>query len=714
MRDYFDILLRRKNAIYIQLNDPQHVQSKDEAALLVSGLANLEELGFELSPAAMQMALHLDKMELLPLLGKLGNRLRIRRGYFFIYRPMYPNFPKQVADADYVELYLNAIGHYITDGYWTPEYHKKHRKKLKYTGDMETLQLGKKEEVGEIVTNLLSANTSLSAEDYEDVESFFALCQDYVDYIPEVVPFKETAAFVAAMILKYPSEKANGMLGRFIHTATDVLRLITIASGGTADLSVYCNYKCFSRPARRQILRILNDLECNLVEDMFRYRQEWLRIGEILHPFEHKGEEYRKVYEAFDILRNRHKPRFFNTKVEDAVDKKDVESAIVLLKARPGEFARRLDKLLRDNPDQADKIAAGFAEVATKVATPLLLHVKTHFEERNRDKLRAYMPKGAACRMNTIPDEVTPLAQPIADRMVAVCADALHQIYAERPKMGKVYVDKALKNYVVPFSQRSASDTSMILTRGSRLPIDRKAKVIRSFIWWTNDEHNYRVDIDLSAAVLDENFGFVRHVSYTRLRDTQLHMYHSGDVVNGGDFDGEGVSEFLDIDIKAVGKNARYVAFCVFSYTQQPFSQLPHACFGWMQRQDLNSGEVYEPKAVKMKMDLTANSNSCLPVLFDCKKREFVWCDLAINSRAIYNAIEFATNSIGACSKAIVTMAKPNMYDLVVANASARGELVDDPAEADVVFGTERVVDGEEGKLYVSPFDLDYYMSNLL
>ena len=65
-------------------------------------------------------------------------------------------------------------------------------------------------------------------------------------------------------------------------------------------------------------------------------------------------------------------------------------------------------------------------------------------------------------------------------------------------------------------------------------------------------------------------------------------------------------TEELDIDIdEATILNARYVVFQLYNYTGIPFSEMPHAMFGWMEREDSQAGQIFEPKTVKQKMDLT-------------------------------------------------------------------------------------------------------------
>src|SRR6185369_8092663 len=104
----------------------------------------------------------------------------------------------------------------------------------------------------------------------------------------------------------------------------------------------------------------------------------------------------------------------------------------------------------------------------------------------------------------------------------------------------KCYLDERLKNYLVPFSQRSASKALRTLVRGSRIALPT-AKVVRFFLWWKNGIA--RTDIDLSAALYDENLNYKDIVSYYNLKNYGGH--HSGDIVDAP----EGAAEFIDIDI---------------------------------------------------------------------------------------------------------------------------------------------------------------------
>ena len=237
-------------------------------------------------------------------------------------------------------------------------------------------------------------------------------------------------------------------------------------------------------------------------------------------------------------------------------------------------------------------------------------------------------------------------------------------------------------------------------------------KALRAFCWWTNMDNdndrwsNGRVDLDLSAAIFDENWNYMEHVSYTNLRSDRYKACHSGDITNGGSVDGDGVTEFLDVDIDSVVKyGARYIVYEIYNYTGQKLSEMPHAMFGWMSREDVKSGEIYEPKTVEQKMDLASQSTVCIPVIFDCVNREVIWCDMNLSLNGCHsnyggNNVESNLFGVAATCYSMVNMSKPNLYDLIELHIRARGLRVDNKEDADIIF------DVNEG---ITPFDTDVF-----
>lgn len=738
------ILLRRKHSVMFEPANMAYEQSKTEKALVVSGLKNVQTLGFTFSKELIEKAFHFTRDEFTAFYGFLIPALKELVGADVSYNPMYPNFPQQVAEASDIELFINAIVHYWSFGTLIPEYEKNERLPLIDDNKMAVLSVGSHDDLMTIFTNLVESKTSISEQDKEDIETIILVCPDYTTYLPDTIPLKENVAFVGKLIIEKAPIKSADSIGKYFKTATDVLRLVTALSDGDISLASKTKYRNLRRVERRMIMDLLTGCG-NITEDLFRYQYEWIRVAEILHPFEYKKAKYSNVNAAFNTLRNEKKPLMFAGKVQAAITAKDMREAATLLKVRPGEFARQLDKLIRD-ADNPNYIVNCFKEVATEISTPVLLQVRQHFigrMENDNQPVRVFFPKGNLAKAMVIRNELPKINSNVCKNVARICREALIEQYKEKDFLGKVYIDEDFKNYLVPFSQRSASKAVKTIVRGSKLPIKEDATAVRGFIWWTNTDKTRnswdkdRVDIDLSATIYDENWQYVDRVSYTQLRSAKYRAYHSGDITNGGNVNGDGVAEFIDVEIDAVAKNTgRYIAFQVYSFTGQHFSTLPNCRFGWMEREDVNSGEIFEPQTVEMKIDLTADSTVAIPVIFDCVERKFIWCDMNLqnaSSRFYGNNLESNLHGVTATCYGLTHLNKANIYDLIMMNAIARGSIVTDRNEADIIFSndttapyeivneldevtgtTKPVVKGKPEVSIITAFDTDYFMSQLL
>lgn len=725
-----EILLRRKNKVILGIGTAKVANDR----CITTIMKNIEELGYTFSREVFDVLRTYSVNELTEFYLELKAALMKLKGANVVYMPMYADFPKGVMDAHFSELYINAMVHYWSDGILYPKNHRKRvndRLPLFDETKVKVLQLGSEADVRQIFDNICTSRTSISRTDREDIAYLF---ETENMKLPDNIPHKENAAYISALYLqKNPLARVSG-LRKYIKTATDVLRLVTAMSDGDVSLAENTRYKSFTRRQRRMIMELLSGCP-NIEGDMLRYKERWIKIGERIHPSEFDCSRYTLEYDrainAFDKLRNNRKIETFAGKVEFDLAYGEYESALAELVKRPGELARRLDQLLR--VAHKESVIRSFASVAEKVSTPVLLQVREHFLHRaEQADVRVFFPKGSLAKCHSERNNLPDIDERYCQEVVRICENALVKIYGQREPMGKVYLSEDYRNYVVPFSQRSASKAMKTIVRGSRLPMDSQTNAVRAFIWWTNmdkcDFESYdsgRIDIDLSAAIFDENWNYMEHVSYTNLKSEKYKACHSGDIVNGGPVDGDGVSEFLDVDVDSVVRcGARYVVYQVYSFTCQTYADMPHAMFGWMERADVDSGEIYEPKTVEQKLDLTADSMVCIPVIFDCVKREFIWCDMNMSLSGIHaniggNNLESNLSGVAAVCYSMVNVKKPDLYDLIALNVMGRGVLVDNREDADIVFDTELylnndTVENERDKMVITPYDTELFMGEYL
>lgn len=655
--------------------------------VLASLQKNLESLGFLLSSEVIDQLKLLNPMQVDAFYQRLVKELQVLVGAHRKFAPIYPNFPKQVMDLTEAELYFNAIMHY-----WTlqrPEFVKEDRPALEEKPRLRIIELGSRDDFEQIFTLLARSKSPFSPQDKEDVKWFVAQYRDGIRrLLLDQIPSKENLAFLGAELIRNTTDAAS-VLDAHVKTATDVLRLAVAMSDGDVSLATACKFGKFRRRERAMLLGWV-ERAANRTEDMLRWKPRWIRLGERLHPGEYAA-RFPQTAAAFDVLRNDRPFTTFNGQVEAGLSGKESVAVLDLLDARPGELARRLDHLARISPDP-QVVISRFAERAERVSTPVLLQVLTHFRHRGQPTdLRVFFPKGDVGNLFAKADPLPGLPPEVAEQLARICERTLLDRFAKLPLLGKCYLDPRLKNYLVPFSQRSASKSLRTLVRGSRLPLP-DCSTLRFFVWWKNGRS--RVDIDLSAAMYDANYRYIDTLAYYNLKNFGAH--HSGDIVDAP----KGAAEFIDVNLaRCLAQRVRFIVMCLNSFTQQPYCDLPECFAGWMARQAPNSGEVFEAKTVVDKVDIASDTRVCLPAVFDLVNREVVWADIALSGNPRFpNNVHHNLSGVSLMLRAVTQLRKTDLHTLFGLHVRARGELVSEGESAQSVFAVD---------YGVTPFDLD-------
>jgi len=124
-----------------------------------------------------------------------------------------------------------------------------------------------------------------------------------------------------------------------------------------------------------------------------------------------------------------------------------------------------------------------------------------------------------------------------------------------------------------------------------------------------------------------------------------------------------------------------------------------------MSRTAPESGEIYDPRTVQDRLDLSADSRIALPLVVDVRDRTLIWCDMALKSNPRFvNNVHANLGGIALTLWSLVHLRKPTLRDLFLLHARARGTLADTPEGAETVFS---VASG-------TPFRLDEIASQFL
>lgn len=641
-------------------------------AVIATIQRNLAAFGYGLAPELEAQVTTLRTEAAVDFYRRLERELKAMLGAHRVFKPLYPGFPAQVMALSEAELYLNALRHYwgLIDQFPDEEHHSPSKEQPK----LRRIGLATRADLEAIFVRLARARTPYSPQDREDVARFIMQYgQSIARLLPATVDRKENLAVLVGTMLRQGLDATP--LDASVRTATDVLRVAVGISNGDVSLAQPTK---FGKMARAVRVRLLGWLErsASRLEDMQRWEGRWIRLGERLHPGEY-ATRFPETAKAFSALRNGHREQGFNSRVEATLDSGALTSAINMLRARPGELARRLDVLLRRGAGPSALEA--FAEVAQKVATPVLLQLLLHFRHRSEPRLRVFFPKGQVARVFARSDPVPPLDAAEVTEVAAICESTLVTRFAKLAPLGRCYVDPGLARYLAPFSQRSAAKALRTIVRGSRVTFGA-TPTLRFFTWWRNGRG--RVDIDLSAAMYGKDFQYVDTLAYCNQRN--FGAVHSGDIVDAP----KGASEFIDIDVdRCQVMGVRYVVACISNYTRQPFCDLPECYAGWMARHHPGSGEIYDPATVVDRFDVSSATEFCLPMVFDLQAREMIWADIAITRYPRWeNNVRNHLAGVSLMVRALTELRKLDLYTLFDLHVRARGTQVERPEDAETVF----------------------------
>ncbi|WP_331751110.1 hypothetical protein OG215_37800 (plasmid) [Streptomyces globisporus] len=565
------------------------------------------------------------------------------------------------------------------------------------------------------LTTLLSRPTALTPQDTDDL-SLFLDTRDRNDlsWLPESIPGRETKASVLAWLLNDPAafDVTLPAVAAKMDTATDVLRLLAVRSGGDAGLVTLPRFKSVPRPVRRALLAVLDNLDPQLVaEDMRRHLTAWKHAAEGLHPFEYASRfpnaalafaDLRRFRLAADPLTTQLKTTAngipgastdsgrirvgtWATEVELALSRSDISHALTLLTRRPGELLRRLDHLLRTageaGEESVEQILRALGHAAPRVAPAVLLSALGEIRTRARKapEQRVFFPKGGNARAHIVADQRLPLAVSAVERTEAVLTGEILRRAGRLDHVDLAVLDAELDGVIAPFAERTASRSLITLPRGSELPIPG-GRTIRLFLHWMESDTSGVTDLDLSVAMYSSEWKHVGTCDYTSLRYGRNAAVHSGDRQNAPA--PHGASEFVDLDLDLLAAaGVRYLVAAVYSYNDVPFDALDEAFAGLMVRDGAGStGNVFDPRQVEQKFDLGGQAKASVPMVVDVEARTMRWLDVAQGVTGTNHAVHQYAEGLAILGQGLTGLftsgARVGLGELAAWHAAARASAV--------------------------------------
>ncbi|GLX02030.1 hypothetical protein [Microtetraspora sp. NBRC 16547] len=530
-----------------------------------------------------------------------------------------------------------------------------HAELIPLAGDRVTvLELGGslESEARELYFSLAGSEVPLAAEDLAALHILASFCADE----PECVPVRENRAIVNEVRLA---------AGRplLVDTVTDVLRLACGCSGGDVTLATPTRFRSFRRAERRAFLQALDAVAIPAkLGDVHRYREQWKRLGERLHP--HEYPQFPRAAHVFEVARGVREAASFDSRVEAALSTGRTADAVELLENAPGALLRRLDHLLRTGPS-ASAVLDAAERAATGASGRVLVSLREHLQNRLAPAAGRVFTNRYG-RAWTAPDTRAPLEQEVLSRALAVLDEEITRRLGDP---GELIVDPDVLDVALPLSGKAVSPGLGILPRGSLSRVD--GELLRFFVHWRQAER--RTDYDLSALMLDASYDNPTHISWTNY--TNGFAEYSGDLTEAPA--PHGASEF--IDIRLADATQPIIIPQVNVYAGEQFHEAAEAFFGYMTRDAEQKGRPFEPRTVRMKSDLRGSGRVALPLVFlrgDDGDWRVKWLHLYLKGHPGFNQVEGNRVTASLLVRSIVErdyLRVRYMADLLRAKASSAG-----------------------------------------
>ena len=522
---------------------------------------------------------------------------------------------------------------------------------------------------------LLARPAALPPTDVADLTVLFGTrSRSDLSWLPGKVPGRETRARLLGWLMREPTHAVFTAAAGRVDTATDVLRMLVVYSGGHPSMINRPHFAPIPRSWRRHALSLLDRIELTqLVTDMRRNRQDWVRAGERLHPGEY-ADRYPTAFLAFASLRrttldaatatvpdgarivgSHLRVATLGGRVEQAIAAgRAGDTAELLAARRPGDLVRRLDHLLRTCADATEtaRVLAALQAAVPHVAAAVLLAALGQLRTRAVvGSQRVFFPAGTASVAHLIPDTRPSLDAGTVRVVVGAITGELYRRTRQLPPVDVAVIDADLDTVVMPFTQRTAARALVALRRGTVLPLPT-GRYVRLFCHWMQPS-DQRVDLDLSVAFFDTAWNHVNTCDYTHLRVNGSAAVHSGDLTSAPP--PLGASEFVDLDLDALTGVAQYAVVTVFSYNSIPFVDLLDAFAGWMLRTDPpGHGPLFDARTVEQRFDLAGPAKATLPLVIDLHARTARWLDVAPRVTGDNHAVHRHATTLATVAAAMI------------------------------------------------------------
>lgn len=680
-----DIALRHLNGIFV----PENVTSDENVSneIFATVLKKFEGYGytFDKELAKTLYALNTEKLKKISdVFLEVVRKFKSDNAYTVFYR----NFPEEVMNLSEMETYFLQFLHYLI-GYLPEGAEVNESEESIETEPSEFVKLSHLKRVSEtemfdLLKNLLSSNVTLSETNLKDVLTLLKYCDEKeTKELIRQIKMKETLMRIA----KVQFEETGSTYAEF-STATDVLRFIALLSGEKLNPR-FIAFKYFKRPELNILISKLENVNY-LLDDMKRYRKPWRKFF-LMNGNRISFEKYPKVKQAADMLFGKFSHITKKGKFElsrnrmNEMSDTEFEEFLASFSKYSGDYIRNLLSLVnRISEERVEKVLKYFLAASKEANTRLLFQVCDRIlNVKNGEAGRVVNAKNNWLVL----EETINLSDAVLQKTAEVVSQAILEKLSQKDSLGKVWIDESYQNIAMTTSEKDSNSSLRPLTRGSVIPYSSEVDTLRFFVAWKNFKRN-RVDLDLSAVKFDGDFNHLGELAY--YSHNQAGMAFSGDITDAP----KGALEYIDIfDVEKVKEDGtRYILMTVRSYNGYTYKEIGTAYAGVL---ELSKKEAKDKKnlyssAVRHGFALSSNTQTVNTLIVDLEENKYVWLDMNLPTNSERKTSNYLTNAQIASLKDLlnyfVKKEKVSMYQLLMLNAIARGEVAENMENADVVF----------------------------
>lgn len=724
-------------------------RGEDNTAYAATIAANLVSVGFAMTADDVKRLAKCGKDDLIRFYQDIYPVIELQDAYN--YHPFYPGFPQEVMEKDRIEIFLDQLLYAVSGFELTPDKMEETKAAFPFMGEASVYPVqGMSEDEYNDEMRLIMGSSLPYRPDHIAMLQVFAMRhpQTAVSIAPPVSELKQREnRIILGCILEDRAEDRSVLRG-YLQTPADVLRYAAVRSamndyrsrsggGEMPDIGLYSDaaYNSIyqkaslqydndgmpsfhlSRSARKFCMLLLEEMfggdAQKLAAGMMRHKKEWKRLFTVLHYSEMKKNGTVTLAKASEMIRNNVSVDRYDRRIEQAVQRKDLDAILMETPSNPGDFIRRFDKILRIGMEcgQTDRVLARLKDCVRSsrtngisASTSLISHISAR---SHREYSRSFTIEKTGKVWNTEKKNREPLPADICAAVKDACMEGISEKFRGKGNMGNVYISPEMKNCKVPTGTRTMNEGTNVNTFGSVVPVDLTKDTLRLFVGWSNEtisqssmEWDDEIDIDLTADVITRE-GKVLHCGWNGNYSLSLDeeeqrgaVVYSGDVRTGnpGEKAEDCGCEYIDIN-PAVLKDsgAQYVICGISLYTgADSFRDMKHLDFGYMLRDSSNHGKLFDTRTVQTKQAVRNDSTICVPIIYDVQNDRIIYVNKSVskNSRAVTDEMQNLINLLPVVQ--VQTDNGMTLEELILVNAKSNGAVTDDPAQADILYMTRK------------------------